>query len=208
MRTRECAGSHALQRFASLAQDNRTGMILAFMPVRTLLAASAIAALLAFTAVAASAEEPDLLSSELAVEDMTFVVSAGSHNDAIVEAERASVERNDRVARLDGVHARVGKAAGDSPFAEGGLELRCERGSFDLASGDLTAEGNVRGRTADGRRFETQRLVYRRETGRVSTRSPVVIHDAFGTIRGAGFEYWVRENRFRLTGGASVEQGS
>jgi hypothetical protein len=34
-----------------------------------------------------------------------------------------------------------------------------------------------------------------------------VIRDAFGTLRGAGFEYWVRENRFRLIGGASVVQG-
>jgi LPS export ABC transporter protein LptC len=82
-----------------------------------------------------------------------------------------------------------------------------ERGSFDLGSGDLSAEGNVRGVTADGRHFETEHVVYRRETGRVSTRSPVVIKDEFGTIRGAGFEYWVRENRFRLIGGASVEQG-
>jgi LPS export ABC transporter protein LptC len=124
-----------------------------------------------------------------------------------VEAERASFGRTDRVARLTTVHARVGKAAGAKASGAGGLELECERGSFDVASGDLTAEGNVRGVTADGRRFETQRLVYSRATGRVSTRAPVVIRDAFGTARGAGFEYWVRENRFRLIGGASVEQG-
>ena len=50
-------------------------------------------------------------------------------------------------------------------------------------------------------------MIYKRSTGRVSTVVPVVIHDGFGTIRGAGFEYWVKENRFRLIGGASVEQG-
>lgn len=181
-------------------------MILAFMPVRPCLAALALA--LSVAQSAAFAGESDPLAADLAVEGMTFVASEGSRSDAIVEAERASLGRSERVARLSEVHARVGKAAGSSAAGEGGLELRCERGSFDLASGDLTAEGNVSGTTADGRRFETQRLVYRRATGRVTTRSPVVIHDAFGTIRGAGFEYWVRENRFRLVGGASVEQGS
>ena len=144
---------------------------------------------------------------EMRVEGMTFVSSAGSQNDAIVEAGSASMGRADRVARLTAVHARVGKAAGATTSSLGGLELHCDRGSFDLGSGDLSAEGNVHGLTADGRRFETQHVLYRRETGRVSTRSPVVIKVEFGTIRGAGFEYWVRENRFRLIGGASVEQG-
>ncbi len=177
------------------------------MPVLPFVAALFLALPLALAPSAACAAD-GVPASDLEVEGMTFVASAGSHSDAIVEAELASLGRSDRVARLAQVHARVGKAAGASAVGEGGLELRCERGSFDLASGDLTAEGDVRGSTADGRRFETQRLVYRRATGRVSTRSPVVIHDAFGIIRGAGFEYWVRENRFRLLGGASVEQGS
>ena len=178
------------------------------MPVRSLIAALLLALPLTLAQGAASAEDSEALAAELSVEGMVFVASVGSRNDAIVEADRASLGRTERVARLTEVHARVGKAAGPSALGEGSLELRCERGSFDLASGDLTAEGNVRGTTADGRRFETQRLVYRRSTGRVTTRSPVVIRDALGTIRGAGFEYWVRENRFRLIGGASVEQGS
>ena len=154
-----------------------------------------------------SADGGSPLEADLTVEGMTFVASAGSQNDAIVEAGRASLGRAVRVAQLSAVHARVGKAAGATQGTQGGLELHCDRGSFDLESGDLSAEGNVRGVTADGRQFETERVEYRRETGRVSTRSPVVIRDGFGTIRGAGFEYWVRENRFRLIGGASVEQG-
>lgn len=147
----------------------------------------------------------DLAPAELSVVGMTYVSSNGARNEVIVEAERARIGRGERVAHLDNVHARVGSfAAAGSP--EGGLELRCDRGSFDLDAGDLTAEGKVRGTTADGRRFETEHLVYRRDTGRVTTQSPVVIRDGFGTLRGAGFEYWVRENRFRLIGGASVVQ--
>jgi opacity protein-like surface antigen len=183
-------------------------MILAFMPMRALLIAVALALPFGSAALAADAEGPELPEADLRVEGMVFVSSDGAQNDAIVEAGSASMGREDRVAQLAVVHARVGKAAGATTETSlGGLELHCDRGSFDLGSGDLSAEGNVRGVTADGRRFETEHVVYRRETGRVSTRSPVVIKDAFGTIRGAGFEYWVRENRFRLIGGASVEQG-
>jgi LPS export ABC transporter protein LptC len=179
-------------------------MILAFMPLRALSIAIALVLPLG-TAAAASAA--DAVEADLTVEGMTFVSSTGSQNDAIVAAARATVARVDRKAQLSDVHARIGKAAGAQQGTEGGLELRCERASFDFDTGDLTAEGDVTGETADGRRFETQRVTYDRETGRVSTRVPVVIRDAFGTIRGAGFEYWVRENRFRLIGGASVEQG-
>jgi LPS export ABC transporter protein LptC len=182
-------------------------MILAFMPLRALTLLAALALPLCLAPDPAAAEAADALEADLSVEGMTFVSSAGSQNDAIVEAGRASLGRADRVAHLSAVHARVGKAAGATRGTLGGLELHCDRGSFDLDSGDLSAEGNVRGVTEDGRHFETQHVVYTRATGRVSSRAPVVIRDAFGTIRGAGFEYWVRENRFRLIGGASVEQG-
>ena len=181
-------------------------MILASMWTRPARFAAAFAIPLCAASLVSAGEADDPLADALEIEGMTFVASAGPQNDAIVEAEQATFGRTDRVARLSRVRARVGKAAGAAAPSAGGLELECERGVFDLASGDLTAEGRVHGVTEDGRRFETERLVYRRATGRVSTRSPVVIHDGFGTARGAGFEYWVRENRFRLIGGASVEQ--
>ena len=172
---------------------------------RPLRIAAALALLLGPAPRALAVDGP--AEASLAVEGMTFVASVGSQNDAVVEAERASFGPAERVADLASVHARVGRAAGRTEGADGGFELRCERGRFDLESGDLNAEGNVRGVTADGRQFETQRLVYRRATGRVVSQAPVLIRDGAATIRGAGFEYWVRENRFRLIGGASVEQG-
>jgi LPS export ABC transporter protein LptC len=178
-------------------------MILAFMPNRR----AALAAWICWVGLSGAAHAAgDLAPADLSVVGMTYVSSNGARNEVVVEAERARIGRGERVAHLENVHARVGSfAAAGAP--EGGLELRCERGSFDLDSGDLTAEGKVRGATADGRRFETEHLLYRRDTGRVTTQSPVVIRDGFGTLRGAGFEYWVRENRFRLIGGASVVQG-
>jgi LPS export ABC transporter protein LptC len=187
-------------------------MILAFMLHRLARFASIGWLLLAASAPARAAEpetEPSAaptFAAELAVEGMTYVASTGARNDVIVEAGRARLGRDEPLARLEEVHARVGSFA-STGAKQGGLELRCARGSFDLDRGDLTAEGDVQGVTADGRRFQTERLVYKRDTGRVTTRAPVVIRDAFGTLRGAGFEYWVRENRFRLIGGASVVQG-
>ncbi len=177
-------------------------MIFAFMPYRPV----ALVALLCGAGLSGAAlAAGDPVPAELSVVGMTYVASNGARNEVIVEAERAEIGRGERVAHLQDVHARVGSfAAAGAP--EGGLELRCERGSFDLDAGDLTAEGKVRGTTADGRRFETERLRYRRATGRVTTEAPVVIRDGFGTLRGAGFEYWVKENRFRLIGGASVVQ--
>lgn len=177
------------------------------MPFRALILLAVFSLPLSLARGAAGTEAAEALEADLSVEGMTFVSSAGSQNDAVVEAGRASLGRADRVAHLSAVHARVGKAAGATRGTLGGLELHCDRGTFDLDSGDLSAEGNVRGVTADGRQFETQHVVYHRETGRVSSRAPVLIRDAFGTIRGEGFEYWVRQNRFRLIGGASVEQG-
>jgi len=180
-------------------------MILAFMPARAL-RTTLLGCLLLGASVPARAAEPEpIATAELSVQGMTYVASTGSRNEVVVEAGSARLDREEQVAQLEEVHARVGSFAASG--AAGGIELRCARGSFDLARGDLTAEGDVRGTTADGRRFETERLVYRRDTGRVTTRAPVVIRDAFGTLRGAGFEYWVRENRFRLIGGASVVQG-
>jgi LPS export ABC transporter protein LptC len=181
-------------------------MILASMPRRLAQLASIGCVLLAAGPPARAAEPEPALAAELSVEGMTYVASTGARNDVIVEAGRARLGRGEQLAQLEEVHARVGSFAAAGGKA-GGVELRCARGSFDLERGDLTAEGDVQGTTADGRRFQTERLVYRRDTGRVTTRAPVVIRDAFGTLRGAGFEYWVRENRFRLIGGASVVQG-
>ena len=37
--------------------------------------------------------------------------------------------------------------------------------------------------------------------------TPVALRDGTGIFKGGGFQYWVRENRFRLTDGARIVQG-
>ena len=102
---------------------------------------------------------------------------------------------------LGGVALRLATAD-----AKGELQLRCDHGELDLGSGSFVGIGRVKGRTPDGRRFETERMHYDHGAGLVTTDAPVVIRDASGTLRGGGFRYLVREGRLKLLGGATVEQ--
>jgi len=145
---------------------------------------------------------------DLVLTGMTYVASEGSTNELVLDADRANLPSPGDQAHLEGVRARFGSKApgGAASDASGGLDLVCDVGVFDLESRDFIAEGNVRGTTADGRRFRTDGLRYSHEEGRVSTDRPVVIRDDAGTYSGGGFDYYVREDRFRLRGGARVVQ--
>lgn len=145
---------------------------------------------------------------DLVLTGMTYVASIGPTNDVVLDADRAHVPSPGAEAHLEGVRARFGTKAPGGPTsgASGGLDMVCDRGVFDLDTSDFIAQGNVRGTTADGRRFETEALRYSHEKGLVSTDHPVVIRDDSGTYRGGGFDYYVRDDRFRLRGGARVVQ--
>lgn len=134
---------------------------------------------------------------------MTYVSSKGRVNEVVLDADDARIEPEKDVAHLRSVHA-VLAAAAVGATGRGGLDMTCERGTVDLDSGDFIAEGDVRGTTGDGRRFRTERLRYDHAQGLVTTDAPVSIRDQAGTYRGGGFRYWVRENRFQLSKGASI----
>lgn len=166
-----------------------------------LLCAGLLAAGLGTLGVApASAEEN---GRTLLLTGMTYVSSNGGFNEVILDAETARIEPEEDLAYLEGVHAVLASVVAGAR-GRGGLDMTCERGTIALDSGDFDAEGDVRGTTGDGRRFRTKRLHYDHATGVVTTSDPVSIRDRAGTYRGGGFRYWVRENRFQLTGGASV----
>ena len=137
----------------------------------------------------------------LSLRGMTYVASRGESNEVVLDAARARVLPEQDVAHLEQVRAKLSAVDG-----EGALDLTCERGTFRMSSGDFLAEGNVHGTTGDGRRFVTDSLNYRHGQALVTTDQPVVIRDGAGTYRGGGFRYHVRENRFRLLGGATVVQ--
>jgi LPS export ABC transporter protein LptC len=169
------------------------------MPSRLALAALAAAlALLPGPSASAAGADPE---QALDLESLTYVDSEGSKSGLVLQARSAHVEPQVRRATLRAVALRLATQDG-----RGALDLTCDRGSLDLASGSFVGDGRVRGRTPDGRRFETERLRYDHGAALVTTDTPVVIRDAGGTLRGGGFRYQVREGRLKLTGGATVVQ--
>ncbi len=155
------------------------------------LAASSVCAGLA---VAAPAALPPMR-----ITAMTFVASAGSVRELLLSASHATVQLAADRAELEDVHAQW---AGDD--GQISLELRCEQGEFDLATNDLIAVGDVRGRFRDGREFRGPWLRYDRAKGIAFTDAPVTIYDQGRTLHGGGLRYHIRDRRLRLTAGASV----
>jgi LPS export ABC transporter protein LptC len=182
-------------------------MILASMPRRPISICALALGVLLFAASAAPAAPPTGPIFEL--RNMTYVASEGAVNEVVLDAETAQVFPAQNEAHLQDVHAHLqSPGEGSAPGVQdrGSLDMQCDRGTFSISTGDFVAEGNVRGVTGDGRRFQTTRLDYNRREGLVTTDQPVLIQDETGTYRGGGFRYYVRENRFRLVGGAEVLQ--
>ena len=152
-----------------------------------------VGALLAGTA---GAESP-----LLDVDAMTFVASRGDSNEIVLRAAHARFDTQAERVYLEEVHARV-----EPRSYTGYFEIRCDEGELDLESDDIEARGNVRGETEGGREFSADWVKYDAEAGLLFTNAPVLISEDAITYRGGGFQYYVRERRFRLLGGASVVQ--
>jgi len=155
------------------------------------------ALLLAASTSVASAEAPPL-----DVTGMTFVTSRGEETDVVVHAREARFRPAADVAELTVVRAWM--STGDEPG--GRVDIECDEGTLNLKSNSFWARGNVKGRTSDGREFTAPWARYDHTDGLLFTDAPVVISEAGTRIRGGGFRYYVREQRFRLLGGAEVIQ--
>ena len=160
------------------------------------IAAPALVAVMLSAGVAAAATAAP---PPMRITTMTFVASDGGVREILVSADRATVRLEADRADLEGVHAEW---AGDD--GQISLELRCERGEFDLATKDLIAVGDVRGRFRDGREFRGPWLRFDRAKGVAFTDAPVTIYDQGRTLQGGGLRYHIRDRRLRLTAGASV----
>jgi LPS export ABC transporter protein LptC len=132
---------------------------------------------------------------------MTFVSSRGEVTEVVLRAKRARLDTQTEIAYLSTVNATVSESPGHQ-----GFDMTCDRGELSLETNDFLAEGNVIGHTQSGRDFAAPWVRYDHEQGLLFTDSPVLITESTGTYRGGGFRYYVREQRFRLLGGASVVQ--
>jgi len=143
----------------------------------------------------------DAASPLLDVDAMTFVSSRGSLNELVLKAAHARFDTEDERVYLDDVRAEV------SPNQKAGsFEIECLEGELDLATSDFEARGDVRGWTEGGREFVTDWVKYDHEAALLFTNAPVLISEDAIRYRGGGFQYFVRDRRFRLLGGASVVQ--
>jgi len=150
--------------------------------------------LAAFWAAASAAEPPR--TAGLTISGMSYVLASGERSELVVEAQRAEVSPATGRISLTGVRAEL----------PGALELVCAHGVLDLAAQEFTASGGVDGRTASGSAFETDRLRYGHTRGVVTSDAPVVWRERAQVFRGRGLEYFVRQNRLRLLGGASIAE--
>ncbi len=166
--------------------------------VRGGLVLSAVGVVLSAGSTAAAVAAP-AVAPPMRITSMTFVASEGAVREILVSAARATVRLAADRADLEEVRAQW---AGED--GELSLELRCDQGEFDLATKDLLAVGNVRGRFRDGREFRGPWLRFDRAKGIAFTDAPVTIYDQGRTLQGGGLRYHIRDRRLRLTAGASV----
>jgi LPS export ABC transporter protein LptC len=157
-------------------------------------------ALSAFALLGADAPKSRFRSS-LHVTGMTYVSSRGSANELVLVAQRAELRPETNLAVLDEV-----QVSGMDPGRTRSFEVRCDRGELDVDTNDFLAEGDVRGSTGDGQRYQTEWVRYDHARGLLYTDAPVAMEDASGSFRGDGFRYDTRRKSFRLLGNVSVVQ--
>lgn len=163
-------------------------------------AAIAVAAALVVGGTAVGLERDAVSGNRMEMRGMTFTSSEGGRTEVVLRATRAALDASVEVAHLEGVRVRFSKPDGDVE-----LELSCERGRIDLASGDFEASGDVRGRTADGRRFATAWMRYDDARALAYTDADVEIEEAHTRFRGSGLRYHVQGGRLQLLKASVVQ---
>jgi LPS export ABC transporter protein LptC len=133
---------------------------------------------------------------------MTFVASHGDRTEILVEARNMLVPSGAETASLEEVHLVMSHPeSGKRAF-----EMTCDQGDLEFETSNFLAEGNVEGRTADGRLIFTPWLRYDSDRDVISTDAPVQIVDGSHRLKGRGFVYHLKDSRFVLKGGASIVQ--
>lgn len=148
-----------------------------------------------------SASSAEATTLPLDITGMTFVSSTADEAEVVVHAETAQYRPDADIAELFVVKASV--ATGTEGRK---LDIECDEGTLDLKNNSFYARGNVRGRTEDGQQFRAPWVRYDHDEGVLFTDAPVLLTESGTTLKGGGFRYFVKEERFRLMGGATVVQ--
>lgn len=146
------------------------------------------------------------LDAELRVTGLTFVGSRNEVSEFVLRAERAIFKPETNLAELEQMQV-TSTDGSDASDAKRSFGVRCDRGELNVETNDFLAEGDVRGTTGDGRRYQAPWVRYNHEQQLLYTDAPVMMQDDAGSFRGDGFRYYVKERRFRLLGNVSLVQG-
>jgi len=123
----------------------------------------------------------------------------GAVRELSVEASKATVDLEARVAALDQVRiALSGSAAGD-------LEVHAPSGEFDLARDALWLRGGVVGRTQPGERFTTEEVRLDQATGRLYSEHPVHLERPNLDLTASTMDLDLHARRLRLQGAVRAE---
>jgi LPS export ABC transporter protein LptC len=141
------------------------------------------------------------LDAELVLRGMTFVGDRGKRGEFVLHARQARFVPDTHTAHLDDVRVTATDADERRNF-----DVRCNQGDLDVETNDFLAEGDVRGTTGDGRRYEAPWVRYDHDQDLLYSDAPVLMEDETGTFAGDGFRYYVEQRRFRLTGNVRMVQ--
>jgi len=141
-------------------------------------------------------------ATSLEVQKMVFVGSRAGVREVVLRSKTARLHPEIQRAELEDVSATVT----EDETGRRSFTMNCDRVDLDIARSDFTADGNVRGETADGQHYSAPWVKYVHEQGLLYTDEPVVMTDRHGSFRGNGFRYHVHERRFELLGNVRVEQ--
>lgn len=137
--------------------------------------------------IAFSLPEADMLMSKV-----KFVDTRGGKRNWVVESKTARLHKDKDRAFFEGVHITFYGSDGRE------MHLFSNRGELDTETRDMTAEGDIRGRSSDGLEFFTSTLRYDYAKREVSTKAPVKIVASGFETEGVGMVLDVDKETVRL----------
>lgn len=131
-------------------------------------------------------------NEDILVEGLRYSEWEGDRLLWSMEAERVRYRHKEKKADLEEVDVTF------FPATRGKMFLWARQVDFDLETGNLVAQGSIRGKSDQGYTFSTERLFYDGSDRTVSTDDKVTLEKDRLTIEGVGMKGSLADHRFRL----------
>ena len=133
-----------------------------------------------------------LPKADMILSDVRFVDTQEGRPNWVIESKRAQLFKEKNRAFFEGVHITF--------FSKDGkvMHLYSSKGILDTSTRDMTAEGDVRGRSSDGLQFFTSSLRYNYAKREIKTRDRVKIMAPNFQTEGVGMIVDLKNETVRL----------